>query len=81
MSANDHEPGLEERISYSFSQVSGAIVGGILLCIVISATGELLFGTEMTIGGAAFITLFCIPVAWGIRAIWVRYRDSRNLRA
>jgi hypothetical protein len=74
MTARDNEPDVEEAASYAFAQVSGAVVGGILLCAVISAVLQLFFGVGMTLGGATFVTLFCIPLAWGIRALIIRAR-------
>lgn len=76
MATRDNEPDLEEAAGYAFSKVSGAVVGGVLLCGIISAVLQLFFGVEMTVGGAAFVTLFCIPVAWGIRALIIRARGG-----
>lgn len=76
MTAREKRPNLEENAGYVFSQVSGAIVGGIVLCIAVSAVLDLVFRKEMTIGAVAFTTLLCIPMAWGVRALidWIRGR-------
>ncbi len=69
---NSKESDLEGAAGYAFSQVAGAIVGGMLLCAVINMGLMTFFGTEMSLGGAAIITLFCIPIAWVVRAVVLR---------
>ncbi|HSC61692.1 MAG TPA: hypothetical protein VLC29_10705 [Rhizomicrobium sp.] len=72
MTAHDNESDLERKAGYAFSQVAGAVVGGIILCTLISAILTIFVGGEMTLGGAVLVTLFCIPLAWGIRALALR---------
>ena len=80
MAAHDNESDLERNAGYAFSQVAGAVIGGIILCTVISAISAVFFGIEMTLGGAVLMTLFCIPLAWGIRAFVVRFFRPVSIR-
>ena len=72
MAVRDDEPVLERTAGYAFSQVAVAVVGGIILCTLISAVLAVFFGIQMSVGAATFITLFCIPIAWAIRALIFR---------
>jgi ribose/xylose/arabinose/galactoside ABC-type transport system permease subunit len=66
------EPDSPDGFGYVFSQVSAAVIGGIILAGVIGAILEMWIGSRLNGTGATFLTIVCIPVAWGIRAVVVR---------